>query len=190
MPAKKTKPPLPGDQPRSTYLKRVIRVNQAGEFGAKRIYTGQLDVLRKRTDAESRKAVEQIEHMLAQEVEHYDAFSERLREQHIRPTALTPLWDTLGYAMGAGTAMLGTKAAMACTVAVESVIDGHYQEQLDHLGDDQKELKEMIAQFQADEMEHHNTALEEGAEEAPAYPLLSGLIRGITKGAIFLSKRI
>lgn len=180
----------PGDQTQEAYLQSLIRVNQAGEFGAKRIYAGQMAVLKRRDDAQSRAALKEIEHMAAQEEVHLDYFNKAMVARRVRPTALTPLWEFGAFALGAGTALLGTKAAMACTVAVESVIDQHYQEQLETLGEDEAELKAAIAQFREEEMEHHDTALEEGAEQAPAYPLLTRAIRDITRAAIAVSKRV
>lgn len=180
----------PGDLTRREYLERLIRVNQAGEYGAKRIYEGQMDVLRRRRDAESRHALTLVTHMAEQENAHLDAFNREIAARRVRPTLLTPLWHAAGYALGAATALLGPKAAMACTVAVESVIDEHYARQLNALGKDEPELRAMIEQFRADEMEHHDTGLAEGAEQAPAYPLLLGAVKAATRVAIWLSKRV
>lgn len=167
-------------------LDQIIRVNQAGEYGAKRIYQGQLAMLR---DPAARK---QVQHMLEQELQHLDYFDTEMKRRGVRPTALHPLWHVGGFALGAVTALMGKEAAMACTVAVESVIDGHYREQLQSLEGEAAEapLRDKIAQFRVEEMEHHATGLAEGAENAPAYPLLSAFIRSVTRTAIQLSTRV
>jgi ubiquinone biosynthesis monooxygenase Coq7 len=163
----------------------MIRVNQAGEFGAKRIYSGQLAVMGDRCPA-----ARSIAHMAEQEERHLSAFDKMMAERGVRPTALRPIWDVAGFALGAVTAAIGPEAAMACTVAIETEIDRHYSEQLAELGDSDPELAAMVAEFQADELEHKATALAAGAERAPAYPLLSGAIRLGCRAAIQLSKRI
>jgi len=175
---------LPGDRSFDERTKRMIRVNHAGEYGAKRIYAGQLAVLGKT------KAAAVIREMAQQEQEHLDAFSTIMTKRHVRPTVLMPLWHIAGFAMGAATALLGEKAAMACTVAVESVIDEHYAKQEEELGANDTELKSMVTQFRADEKEHHDTALNHGAESAPHYALLTRVIECQTKFAIWLSTRL
>lgn len=163
----------------------MVRVDQAGEFGAKRIYAGQLAIM-----GDRHPAARSIAHMAAQEQRHLDAFDRMMAERGVRPTALQPVWNVAGFALGAVTAAIGPEAAMACTVAIETEIDRHYQEQLDELGDSDPELSAMIADFQADELEHKDTALAEGAERAPAYPLMSAAIRLGCRAAIAVSKRI
>lgn len=163
----------------------MIRVNQAGEYGAKRIYAGQLAVMGDRTPA-----ARSIAHMAAQEERHLNAFDELIAKRGVRPTALQPIWNIAGFALGAATAALGPRAAMACTVAVETEIDRHYGEQLEELGDSDPELSAMIVDFRAEELEHKATALEEGAEQAFAYPLMSAVIRIGCRTAIALSKRV
>ena len=175
---------LPGDLPREDLVRRMIRVDQAGEYGARRIYEGQLAVLGRRRDAEP------IRHMAAQEKRHLDAFDKLIGERRVRPTALHPLWHVAGYALGAATALLGREAAMACTVAVEEVIDEHYQKQAAALGADDPELKSMIETFRAEEIEHRDIGLAEGAERAPAYDLLKGAIKAGSRVAIWLAERI
>lgn len=167
-------------------LEQIIRVNQAGEYGAKRIYEGQLDFMR---DIEKK---ELVEHMAEQEEEHLRYFNQELNKRRIRPTALSPLWHVGGYALGAVTAMMGTEAAMACTVAVEEVIDEHYEAQKEELKEagGEEELVSTIHRFQEEECEHRDTGYEHGAEQAPAYPVLSGAIRQITRTAIWLSERV
>lgn len=164
----------------------MIRVNQAGEYGAKQIYRGQLAVMG--DDAPDSSA---IRHMADQEQRHLDAFDRMIVERNVRPTLLQPFWKVAGYALGAGTAALGPRAAMACTAAVETEIDRHYQEQLERLeSEDESELAEMIADFREEELEHKETAIASGAEETPGYPVLSAAIRLGCRVAIGISKRI
>ncbi|MBN8530265.1 MAG: demethoxyubiquinone hydroxylase family protein [Alphaproteobacteria bacterium] len=158
-------------------LRRLVRVNHAGEFGAARIYDGQLAVL---TDQE-------IRHMREQEQVHLEAFERRMKETGTRPTVLLPVWRVAGYALGWLTARMSRNAAMACTVAVESVIDRHYAEQIARV--ENGELKEELERFRAEEMEHHDTALEAGAEEARGYQVLNRLIQPGSRLAIWLSTR-
>jgi 3-demethoxyubiquinol 3-hydroxylase len=169
----------------SDAIASMIRVNQAGEFGAERIYAGQLEVMGDRTPA-----ARSIAHMAEQEARHLSAFDTMMADRGVRPTALRPLWDIAGFALGAVSAAIGPEAAMACTVAIETEIDRHYSEQLAELGDSDPELSAMVAQFQTEELEHKATALAEGAERAPAYPLMSAAIRLGCRAAIALSKRI
>ena len=163
----------------------MIRVDQAGEYGATRIYAGQLAVLGDRG-----AAAHEIAKMAAQEERHLARFNELIAQRGVRPTALQPFWDVAGFALGAATALISPKAAMACTDAVETEIDLHYAEQLEQLGDSDPELSADIAQFREEELEHRDTAREHGSQEAPAYPVLTGAIRLGCKAAIALSKRI
>jgi len=163
----------------------MLRVNQAGEYGATRIYAGQLAVL-----GRSSTTAHQIARMATQEQRHLDRFNHLMAQRGVRPTALQPLWSIAGFALGAATALISEKAAMACTDAVETEIDRHYSEQLAELGDEDPELAADIADFQAEELEHRETARQHGAQEAIAYPLLSATIRGFCRVAIGLSKRI
>jgi ubiquinone biosynthesis monooxygenase Coq7 len=175
---------LPGDLPRAELIRRMIRVDQAGEYGARRIYQGQLAILGGRPDAEA------IRQMAVQEQRHLDAFDTLLVERRVRPTALHPLWHVAGYALGVATALLGRDAAMACTVAVEEVIDEHYARQIARLGEDEPELKSAIEEFRTEEIEHRDIALAEGAGRAPAYELLKGAIKAGSRVAIWLAERI
>jgi len=175
---------LPGDLPPQDLVARMIRVDHAGEFGAVRIYEGQLAVLGRT------RGVRAIRAMTAKEREHLDRFTDLVTQRRVRPTVLTPLWHVAGFALGAATALISEKAAMACTVAVEEVIDDHYAAQAARLGDDEKDLREVIERFRADEVEHRDTALAHGAEQAPAYPLLSRAIKAGSRLAIWLSERI
>ena len=175
---------LPGDLSRSDLVERFIRVNHAGEFGAKRIYEGQLAVLKNTKDA----AV--IEHMKDQELHHLETFEKLIVERKVRPTVLHPLWNVAGFALGVGTALLGPKAAMACTVAVEEVIDEHYADQAAQLTEDEGELRETINRFRDEELEHRDTAIDLGGETTPGYPVLRRTIRAGSKLAIWLSERL
>ena len=163
----------------------MLRVDQAGEFGATRIYAGQLAVLR-RNGAEAKL----IARMAAQEERHLKRFNALMAECRVRPTALQPLWHVAGFALGAATALMSEKAALACTDAVETEIDRHYADQLAALGDDDPDLSADIAEFQAEELEHRDTAREAGAAQAVGYPLLTAAIRAGCRVAIGLSKRI
>ena len=163
----------------------MIRVDQAGEYGATRIYAGQLAVLRANCPE-----AKLISRMAAQEQRHLDRFDRLVAQRGVRPTALQPLWNVAGFALGAATALMSEKAALACTDAVETVIDRHYGRQLDQLGDDDPELAADIAEFRADEVEHRDTARDAGAAGAFGYPLLTAAIRAGCKVAIELSKRI
>lgn len=177
---------LPGDPDRNALVDRIVRVDQAGEFGARQIYRGQLAVLK------GRPSEPVIREMAAQEEEHLAAFDALIRERRVRPTALAPVWRISAFALGAGTALLGEKAAMACTAAVEEVIDRHYADQSEALAavGGEEDLKALIDRARADEQEHRETALAEGAERAPAYPLLSRAVKLTTRLAIRLSERI
>ena len=174
---------LPGDPDRQEAIRRMIRVDHAGEYGAVRIYEGQLRVLK---GSEKRPL---IEHMAAQERRHLDAFNALVPEHQVRPTALLPLWHVAGFALGAGTALLGEKAAMACTAAVEEVIDEHYAGQLAELGQSDLELSDIIEEYRADEAEHRQTALGHGARDALAYPVLTAAVKSASRVAIWLSER-
>jgi len=168
-----------------TILDEIIRVDHAGEYGATRIYDGQIAVFGKDS-----KIGKTIQHMADQEQEHIEKFNELLIEKRVRPTALLPVWNIAGFALGAGTALMGEKAAMACTVAVEKVIGEHYREQQDLLEDDEKELKKTIAKFEKDELEHHDIGLEHDAENAPGYKVMTKVIEIGCKAAIAISKKI
>lgn len=175
---------LPGEPDKNTLVHSMIRVDQAGEYGAKRIYEGQLAVL---GDSDTAPV---IQDMLSQEEKHLERFNELVAERGVRPTVLEPLWHVAGFALGAATAAMGPRAAMACTVAVEDVIGEHYAEQAEQLGDDEKNLRETIVNFRDDELHHRDVSLEHGAEQAPAYELLSDAVKAGTRLAIWLSKRV
>jgi ubiquinone biosynthesis monooxygenase Coq7 len=176
---------LPGDLDPRTLVERIIRVDQAGEYGARRIYDGQLAVLGQRSPAYAA-----VRAMAEQERHHLDAFDQMVAERRVRPTALMPLWHMAGFALGAATALLGERAAMACTIAVEEVIDAHYAAQSRALGDDEAALRARIDEFRAHEIEHRATAEAHGGREAGGYELLSAAIKAGSRLAIWLSERI
>jgi ubiquinone biosynthesis monooxygenase Coq7 len=163
----------------------MLRVDQAGEYGATRIYAGQLAVLR-RDCPEARL----IARMASQEERHLKRFNALIAERRVRPTVLQPIWNVAGFALGAATALISEEAALACTDAVETEIDRHYSRQLADLGDEDPELSADIEAFRADELEHRDSARAAGAANAPAYPLLTAAIRAGCRVAIGLSKRI
>ena len=163
---------------------RMIRVDQAGEYGATRIYRGQLAVIRRGHAAAA------IREMAEQEQRHLSQFNRLMIERRARPTALSPLWHVAGYALGAATALLGERAAMACTVAVEEVIDGHYARQSEQLAGDDPELAEAIDTARADELAHRDTALAHEATQAFGYGVITGAIKTGARLAIWLSERI
>jgi ubiquinone biosynthesis monooxygenase Coq7 len=163
----------------------MLRVDQAGEFGATRIYAGQLAVLPRNSPA-----AKLVSRMADQEKRHLKRFDALMSDRRVRPTVLQPVWNVAGFALGAATALMSDKAAMACTEAVETEIDLHYGKQLEDLGDQDPELAADIEKFRAEEVEHRDTAREAGAALAPAYPLLTFGIRAACRVAIGLSKRI
>ncbi len=175
---------LPGDPSGDALIDRILRVDHAGEYGARRIYEGQLAVLGKTASAPA------LRHLAEQEAEHLRAFEKLLVERRARPTALLPIWHVAGYALGAATALLGEQAAMACTVAVEDVIDEHYRGQIASLGEGEKPLGETLESFRQDEVAHRDTALAAGAEDAPGYAVLTQAVKGASRLAIWLSERI
>jgi ubiquinone biosynthesis monooxygenase Coq7 len=178
----------PSDLSREEKIAQMIRVNQAGEYGAARIYDGQLAVLKDKPSADI------IRHMRNQEELHLQAFNHMMVKRRVRPTLLSPLWSIAGYMLGASTALLGEKAAMACTVAVEEVIDDHYHNQEQLLVADkrpsEKDLRTLISKCRQDEIAHRDISLQHGATDAPGYPVMSGAIKFGARLAIWLSKRI
>lgn len=181
---------LPGDLSHAQLIDRILRVNHAGEFGAKRIYEGQLAILRNRNPA-----AKTIEHMYQQELRHLHKFEHLLPAREARPTLLYPLWNVAGFALGAITAAMGAKAAMACTIAIEEVIDEHYAKQAEMLShapeaEAESELKDTIEQFRKEEVEHRDIGIREGGQNVPAYPVLSHAIKLGSRIAIWLSERI
>ncbi len=175
---------MPGNPTKDQLVGRVLRVDQAGEYGAVRIYEGQLAVL-------GRSPVGPVIRQMAEgEREHLATFNALLPQRRVRPTLLQPLWHVAGFALGAGTALLGARAAMACTAAVEEVIDAHYARQVADLGDDEPELREICERTRQEEVEHRETSLDHGATGAPAYKALTGVIKAGSRAAIWLSERV
>ncbi len=176
--------PLPGDISRDEKIKRMIRVDQAGEYGAKRIYAGQIAVLGNTADGPL------IQHMADQEQKHLDYFNKTVGDRGVRPSLLQPLWHVGGFALGAATALMGREAAMACTVAVEEVIDEHYAAQAAELDDSEADLRSHIEEFRAEELEHRDTGLANDAENAPGYEVLTAGVKKVSKLAIWLAERV
>jgi ubiquinone biosynthesis monooxygenase Coq7 len=175
--------PLPGDQMTAAEIARILRVDHAGEYGATRIYEGQLDVLGRGS------AAGLVRQMAETEKRHLARFEALLYERKVRPTLLHPVWTVAGYALGAATALLGERAAMACTVAVEEVIDEHYRRQAERLVGEDPALRDTILSFRDDEIAHRDIALAQGAEETAGYDLISGVVKTGSRIAIWLSSR-
>jgi ubiquinone biosynthesis monooxygenase Coq7 len=182
-------PYLPGDPPPEAATSAMIRVDHAGEYGATRIYEGQLAVARLFSWGHGR-AHDEIRRMAGQEQRHLAAFDALVRSRRVRPTLLQPVWHVAGYALGAATALMGERAAMACTVAVEETIDAHYTAQIDRLPDTEAPLRDTLIKIRAEEREHRDIALANDAERAPGYRLLSAAIRTGCRIAIRLSERL
>ncbi|MGQ0740789.1 MAG: demethoxyubiquinone hydroxylase family protein [Alphaproteobacteria bacterium] len=185
--ARRKRPRHPGARGDSDILE-MIRVDHAGEYGAMRIYEGQLAVLERR--ARRASAVAAIRHMAAEERAHLEKFERLINERGVRPTALVPVWHAAGFALGAATALMGEKAAMACTAAVEEAIDAHYADQAQRLGTRDPGLRKTIEKCREEELAHRDEALARGAEEAPAYGVLSRAIKLGCRVAIRLSEKI
>jgi 3-demethoxyubiquinol 3-hydroxylase len=175
---------LPGDSSHAAHVARIVRVDHAGEYGAARIYAGQLAVLRRSDTAPL------LREMQEQEQEHLDRFADLIARRRVRPTALLPLWHLAGFALGAATAAMGQRAAMACTVAVEETIDAHYAQQIAALDDSETELRDTLERFRQDELHHRDIGLENGAESAPGYRLLTAAIKAGCRMAIRVSERL
>jgi ubiquinone biosynthesis monooxygenase Coq7 len=181
-----SRPRLPGAGAAARRLAEILRVDHAGELGAVYIYRGQRAVL----DARGGALPAQLAHMEAQEAVHLAAFDRLLPEHGVRPTLFTPLWRLAGFALGAGTALIGETAAHACTEAVETVIEGHYAGQIEELSETHPTLAAELSGFRDDELEHRQDAIDGGAHTAPAYPALSVAIRGICHLAIAISEKL
>jgi len=176
------------DASKRALIDRILRVDHAGEYGARRIYEGQLAVLGDKSEAG--KAVRE---MYEQEKRHFDVFEKAVVERRVRPTFLTPFWHVGGYVLGAATAMLGKEAAMACTVAVETEISEHYNNQIRTLLEqcpEEKELLKTLQEFRDDESHHKDVSLQHGAEKAPQYDALVTAVRGMTKLAVYIAERV
>lgn len=175
---------LSGDLTDQEYLKEVIRVNHAGEYGAIRIYQGQYAFLKNSSDKDL------IKEMRNQEQKHLEFFEQQIKMNQVRPTALLPIWHVLGYALGATTALFGKNAAMVCTEAVEEVIDEHYLSQIKQLPDNKQELKDKIEQFRQEELEHKEIAHNHSSDLNLFHKILGKGIKIGCKIAINLSKKI
>ena len=169
-------------------LEKFIRVDHAGERGAIKIYEGQLLALK--TFYKDPELLKTVEEMKVHEQEHCDFFESEIKKRKINPTKFLPLWDLLGVGLGFGSTILGKKAAMLCTASVEEVIDEHYQNQIDQLGSDEKELKKKIIKFRNDELHHKDIAYEKGASKEGLYSLLDKLIKSSSRIAINISEKI
>ena len=169
-------------------LEEIIRADQAGERGAIKIYEGQLLALK--TIKQDATLKDKIEEMKEQEKEHLEYFDKQIQKRKIKPTSLLPLWDIMGVALGFGSALLGKKASMLCTTSVEEVIDGHYQNQLKKLGNDEKDLRKKIEEFKKDVINHKNIAYEFGATNKGLYSIMDKVIRTGSRIAITISEKI
>ena len=169
-------------------IEKFIRVDHAGERGAIKIYEGQLLALN--TFVKDEKLKKMIEEMMNHEKKHLDFFNKEIKKRNIKPTKLLPLWDLLGVGLGFSSAIMGKKATMLCTASVEEVIDTHYKSQLDKLGDDEKELKKNISKFREEELEHKDTAYNEGATKMGIYSILDKIIKTSSKTSIKISEKI
>ena len=169
-------------------IEEFIRVDHAGERGAVKIYEGQLLALNTLVKDESLKKT--IEEMKLHEKEHCEFFETEIKKRKIEPTKFLPLWDLLGIGLGFGSALLGKKAAMLCTASVEEVIDTHYQNQINQLGSDEKDLKKKIIKFREDELHHKDIAYEKGATKKGLYSIMDKIIKTGSKVAINISEKI
>jgi 3-demethoxyubiquinol 3-hydroxylase len=180
--------PFPGQNVRERRIAEMIRVDHAGEYGAVQIYRGQRAVFN-RIEGKAH-AARLIAEMEAGEQEHLKTFDRMIADRGVRPTLMAPLWRVAGFGLGAATALMGEKAAHACTEAVEEVIEEHYARQSEALAGVDSELKRVVDRFREDEIGHKQTAIEQGARDAPGYPVLSALIKFGCRAAIRISEKI
>jgi 3-demethoxyubiquinol 3-hydroxylase len=180
-------PPRPGHGETKSRLAEILRVDHAGELAAVHIYRGQAAVF---GGTKNDALAQQFKHMEGEEQVHLDAFETLMREKQVRPTVMTPVWRLAALGLGVGTALLGEKAAHACTEAVESVIGEHYADQVREVEASDPELAAKLSQFRDDELGHHDRAVDQGAREATAYPLLSAVIKTGCRLAIRISEKI
>lgn len=181
-------PPMPGENVAKRRLDEMIRVDHAGEFGAVQIYRGQRAVF-ERIESKAH-AARLIAEMEAGEQEHLRTFDRLITERRVRPTVMAPVWRVAGFGLGAVTALLGEQAAHACTEAVEEVIEEHYGQQIDELDGVDNELHDVVERFRAEEIAHKETAIDQGARNAPGYPVLSAVIKFGCRAAIRISEKI
>jgi ubiquinone biosynthesis monooxygenase Coq7 len=188
MSQERPRPPFPADGAWPRRVAEMIRVDHAGEFGAVHIYRGQRAVFARQAATQRTAAL--IEEMEAGEAAHLETFDRMIQERNVRPTLMAPVWRVAGFALGAATALIGEKAAHACTAAVEEVIEEHYAAQAKELGEEEPELRRTIEKFRVEEIAHKDTALVEGAREAPGYALLSAAIKAGCRLAIRVSEKV
>ena len=169
-------------------IEEFIRVDHAGERGAVKIYEGQLLALNTIVKDDDLKKT--IEEMKTHEKEHCEFFEKEIKKRNIKPTKFLPLWDLLGVGLGFGSTLLGKKAAMLCTASVEEVIDKHYLNQINQLGESEKNLKKKIIKFRNDELHHKDIAYEKGATKKGLYSILDKIIKTGSKVAINISEKI
>ena len=181
-------PPRPGPGAPAARLGEILRVDHAGELAAVHIYRGQRAVLNAAPGKD--RIAYQLQEMEAHEAEHLAAFNQLLTQRRVRPTLLTPVWRAAAFALGAGTALMGEKAAHACTEAVETVIEAHYAAQVAELADREPTLAAELSRFRDDELAHRDIAIAEGAREAPAYPLLTAVVRAGCRAAIAVAQKL
>lgn len=181
-------PPKQAGHKQNPRIAEMLRVDHAGEYAAVAIYRGQQAVFKR--SSKTRTIAGQLAEMEAEEQKHLDAFDKLLVERDVRPTAMTPIWNAAGYGLGVVTALMGEKAAHACTEAVENVIEQHYGEQVTEIKDEEPELAAMFAEFREDELHHRDTAVDAGAHDAPAYGILSRVITAGCKAAIKITEKI
>ncbi|MGD2131352.1 MAG: demethoxyubiquinone hydroxylase family protein [Maricaulaceae bacterium] len=190
MPDKRRPRPRPPGDGLKRRVEEMLRVDHAGEYGAVAIYRGQQAVLARAR--KTRGTARTLNEMEREEQRHLEAFDTLLNERQVRPTALAPVWNAAGFALGAATALLGERAAHACTEAVETVIEQHYQSQVDELeaAGEEPELAKTFAEFRAEELNHRDEAVNLGAKDAPGYPLLAAFIRAGCRAAIKVSEKV
>ena len=182
------RPPSPGGKLSEKRLGEMLRVDHAGEYAAVAIYKAQQRVFAR--SPKKHKIAEQLQHMQDEEQKHLDAFDDLLIENDARPTAMMPVWDFASKTLGIATALMGEKAAHACTEAVETVIEEHYAEQIEETKESHPELSAQFTKFREDELAHRNMAVEEGAKDAVGYPILSAVIKAGCRAAIKISEKI
>jgi 3-demethoxyubiquinol 3-hydroxylase len=186
--ARAPRPALPGRSGMSDRIAEMIRVDHAGEFAATRIYEGQRAIFARLPGA--KKISDQLAHQEADEAVHKAAFDKLIVERGVRPTLLAPIWGVAAFGLGVATALMGEKAAHACTAAVEEVIEDHYREQIEELGDQEPALKAMITTFRDEEIAHKDQAISEGAKEAFGHPVLEAVIKAGCRAAIAISQKV
>jgi 3-demethoxyubiquinol 3-hydroxylase len=187
-PSRATRPALPGTSGAAARIAEMIRVDHAGEYAATRIYEGQRAIFSRLPGA--KKITAQLAHQETDELVHKAAFDKLIQERGVRPTLMAPIWGVAAFGLGVATALMGEKAAHACTAAVEEVIEGHYRDQMEELGKSEPELKAMISNFRDEEIAHRDQAIAEGGKEAFGHPVLEAIIKTGCRAAIAISQKI